>query len=130
MSSLISELLVEAPLLTDGAWGTQLQMRGLGPGECGDAWNLTHPAKVAEVAAAYVEAGSRIILTNTFRSNRVALAAAGLAEKTVDLNRAGAEISLSAATRRSSARERRHGLSLGIIKSNRVVLGINNGDPT
>ena len=44
--SLIGELLARAPVLTDGAWGTQLQARGLAPGECPDAWNLTRPALV------------------------------------------------------------------------------------
>lgn len=94
---LISRLLTGAPIITDGAWGTQLQARGLGPGECPDAWNLTYPERVEAVARAYVEAGSQVILTNTFRANRLALARHGLAEKTVEINRAGAQISRRAA---------------------------------
>ena len=62
---LIEELMAAAPVLTDGAWGTELQARGLEAGEMGDFWNLSHPERVEEVARAYVEAGSRVILTNT-----------------------------------------------------------------
>src|SRR5438046_10359842 len=72
------ELLASGPVLTDGAWGTELQGRGLGVGDCPDHWNLLRPDAVADVARAYVEAGSRVILTNTFRGNRVALSGYGL----------------------------------------------------
>jgi len=84
-------------VLTDGAWGTQLQDRGLQAGECPDAWNLLYPERVEQVARAYVEAGSQVILTNTFRANRLALERYGLAERTADINRAGVEISRRAA---------------------------------
>lgn len=84
-------------VLTDGAWGTQLQAQGLELGEFPDSWNLTHPDRVAAVARAYVEAGSRVILTNTFGANRLRLAEAGWAEQTEAINRAGVEISRSAA---------------------------------
>jgi 5-methyltetrahydrofolate--homocysteine methyltransferase len=93
----IAQLLVGGPVLTDGAWGTQLQERGLQAGECPDAWNLLYPERVEQVARAYVEAGSQVILTNTFRANRLALERYGLAERTADINRAGVEISRRAA---------------------------------
>ena len=83
-------------LITDGAWGTQLQARGLEPGASPDTWNLTHPDRVEAVARAYVEAGSQIILTNTFRANRVAME--GDLEA---INRAGVEISRRAAAGRA-----------------------------
>lgn len=95
--NLIQELLAAGtPVVTDGAWGTQLQARGLEPGACPDEWNLSRPSAVEEVARAYVEAGSRVILTNTFRSNRVTLG-----EKAAELNRAGAAISKRAAAGRA-----------------------------
>ena len=97
MKSLIQQLTAKRPILTDGAWGTELQKLGLAPGEIGDGWNLFHPERVAEVARSYVEAGSAIILTNTFRANRVALAGHELAAKVKELNRAGVEISRRAA---------------------------------
>lgn len=89
--------LAQGPLLTDGAWGTELQARGLTPGDCPDAWNLLHPDRVREVASAYVAAGSQVILTNTFRSNAVTLAGHGIAKQAAALNRAGVEISKDAA---------------------------------
>lgn len=92
-----AELVREAPILLDGAWGTQLQQRGLPVGECSDPWNLTHPERVEEVARSYVEAGSRIILTNTFQANRFSLERMGLADRVREINRAGAEISKQAA---------------------------------
>lgn len=101
MHTLLRQLVAEAPVITDGAWGTQLQARGLPTGDCPDQWNLSHPERVEEVPRAYVEAGSRIVLTNTFRANRLALARYGLADKAEAINRAGAEISLRAAGRRA-----------------------------
>jgi methionine synthase I (cobalamin-dependent) len=89
------------PVLTDGAWGTQLQARGLAVGEMPDLWNLTQPEKVAEVARAYVEAGSQIILTNTFGANRVRLADAGAGEQAAAISEAGARLSREAAAGRA-----------------------------
>jgi methionine synthase I (cobalamin-dependent) len=97
MHILIERLLAGGPVITDGAWGTELQARGLATGEFPDAWNLSHPERVVEVARAYVEAGSRIILTNTFGANRIRLSEAGLEDKAIEINRAGVEISLRAA---------------------------------
>ena len=85
MHPLIQQLVAQGPVLTDGAWGTEFQARGLEAGECPDHWNLTHPDRVEEVARAYVEAGSQVILTNTFRSNRIALERHGLAVHLKDL---------------------------------------------
>jgi methionine synthase I (cobalamin-dependent) len=84
-------------VITDGAWGTEFQKRGMALGEPADGWNLTRPGDVLAVASAYVEAGSRVILTNTFRGNPVALAASGLADSAREINRKGAEISRKAA---------------------------------
>lgn len=93
MNAFLEKLLAEQPVITDGAWGTQIQNLGLEPGGCPDAWNLENPSAIEQVAKSYVDAGSRIILTNTFGANRVALERFGLADQTVAINRAGAEIS-------------------------------------
>ena len=97
MSQLIDHLLSRAPIVTDGAWGTQLQQRGLASGECPDAWNLSHAERVEEVPRAYVEAGSDIVLTNTFRANQLALAGYDLGNRVEAINQAAAAISLCAA---------------------------------
>lgn len=90
-------LLRHTPVLTDGAWGTELARRGLDSSTCPDSWNLLFPERVTEVAEAYVQAGSRIILTNTFRANRIALAGFGLENRAAEINRAGAALSCKAA---------------------------------
>jgi methionine synthase I (cobalamin-dependent) len=92
----LREWLANGLLITDGAWGTQLQARGLPPGANPDTWNLTHPEQVEAVARAYAVAGSQVILTNTFRANAVAMK--GVAETDLDaINRAGVALSRQAA---------------------------------
>jgi len=101
MHKTIEQLVSEGPVLTDGAWGTQLQLRGLGLGESPEAWNLRCPERVNEVASAYVATGSRVILTNTFGANRLRLQEHDLGEELFEINRSGVEISLAAAARRA-----------------------------
>jgi len=96
MNPKLQKLIEHTPVLTDGAWGTQMQARGLGVGEFPDTWNLSHPDKVLEVARAYVAAGSQIILTNTFGANRFRLAEHGAANKLEEINVRGVELSREA----------------------------------
>jgi methionine synthase I (cobalamin-dependent) len=98
MHAFIANLIKDGPVLTDGSWGTQIMKRGLQPRESPDSWNLTHPEKVEEVAQEYVNAGSRVILTNTFGSNRFVLGKFGLADKVAAINIKGVEISKKAAS--------------------------------
>ncbi|MBI3664658.1 MAG: homocysteine S-methyltransferase family protein [Acidobacteria bacterium] len=93
----LEEWIRNGPVLADGAWGTELQRRGLEPGACPDQWNLIRSEAVAEVARSYVKAGSRVILTNTFRANAIALTGYGLGAEAAAMNRAGAAISREAA---------------------------------
>jgi methionine synthase I (cobalamin-dependent) len=74
-----------------------MQKRGLKRGECPDSWNLNHPEQVLAVARQYVDAGSQIILTNTFGGSRLALKKFELGQKTVEINMTGVEISKKAA---------------------------------
>jgi len=97
ISAAIADLIRRGVVITDGAWGTQLQARGLPVGACPDVWNLTHPDLVAQVPAAYVAAGSQVILTNTFRANSLALCDQSVTESVADLNAAGVKISKQAA---------------------------------
>lgn len=99
---MLDRLFAEKSVLTDGAWGTELMARGLGAGECPDVWNLEFPDRVQEIGRAYVEAGSRVIITNTFGANRVALERHGIAHRSREINRAGVAISLRAASGRAS----------------------------
>ena len=56
-------------LFLDGAMGTQLQARGLKPGEVPELWNLTRPDDVRAVHEAYFAAGADIVYANTFGAN-------------------------------------------------------------
>ena len=97
MHALIEQLLKNGPILLDGGWGTELQLRGLEVGLHPDLWNLSHPEKVEDVARSYVEAGSQIILTNTFGSTRFTLTRHGFQDKVAEINQAGVKISKRAA---------------------------------
>lgn len=68
---MLREQLGKKLLFMDGAMGTQLQMQGLKPGELPEAWNLEKPEIVQQIHLNYLEAGSEIILTNTFGANSV-----------------------------------------------------------
>ena len=97
----IDQLIADGPVVTDGAWGTQLQAQGLPSGVCPDQWNLSHPDIVEQVPLSYLEAGSQIVLTNTFRANRISLASYNLADRVVEINREGVRISRRAAGARA-----------------------------
>ncbi len=91
----------KAALVSDGAWGTELAKRGLQPGTVPESWNADRPDAVQAVAAGYVEAGSDIILTNSFGGCRLKLEKVGLADRLPELNRLAAEISKRAAGARA-----------------------------
>ena len=101
MNPLIESLIGRGPVVTDGSWGTQMQKRGLKRGESPDSWNLSHPDLVEEVAQQYVDAGSQIILTNTFGANRLSLSHHELGKKAKEINIAGVQISKKAAGNRA-----------------------------
>ena len=65
-ATLLDRLRREGPLVSDGATGTFLQQHGLEPGGCPEEFNASHPEVVKEMARAYFEAGSDLVLTNSF----------------------------------------------------------------
>jgi methionine synthase I (cobalamin-dependent) len=83
--------------VADGAWGTELQRRGLPPGSPPELWNAERPDAVAEVARGYLDAGADVILTNTFGANRFVLDAHGAGGRVGPLAAAGAALSRQAA---------------------------------
>jgi 5-methyltetrahydrofolate--homocysteine methyltransferase len=84
-------------VIGDGAMGTELQRAGLAIGECGDRWNLEHPARLRAIHDAYIAAGSEAIISNSFGANRWVLARYGLADQVDEINRAAAAIAKQAA---------------------------------
>ncbi len=79
------------PILLDGAMGTMLMDAGLVQGDPPEEWNVTHPDRVRAVHRAYIEAGSRVILTNSFGGTRFRLELHNLEDRVEELNKAAAE---------------------------------------
>lgn len=88
----LTALLLKGPLLADGGMGTSLVERGMTVGACFEALNLDDPELVLEVHRSFVEAGARLVETNTFAANPLALARHGLAGSVRDINQAGVEV--------------------------------------
>ena len=79
-------------LVADGATGTMLHKAGLPHGTAPERWNLENPEAVRALYRAYVEAGSDIILTNTFGGTRLRLESDHLGDKASEINRAAARL--------------------------------------
>ncbi len=62
----LTDLLRTGPFFLDGGMGTLLQAAGLRPGEAPETWSLSHPDVITCIHRAYYEAGSHMVLTNTF----------------------------------------------------------------
>lgn len=81
-------------LLFDGGMGTLLQGKGLKGGERPETWNRLYPERIREVHEAYLEAGARVVTTNTFGATR-----AHLGENAAALMKAGVAIAKEAAAK-------------------------------
>ena len=84
-------------LLADGGMGTGLFALGLATGDSPELWNALHPDRVAAVHQGFVEAGSDLILTNSFGGTRHRLKLHEAQDRVVELNIAAARIARSVA---------------------------------
>lgn len=84
-------------LVSDGAWGTFLQKKGLKPGECPELWCVERPDDVLDVARSYVAAGADMIESDSFGGTCYKLEHYGLQARTAEINEAAARISKQAA---------------------------------
>ncbi len=96
MKKKLLDAIKERPLLGDGAMGTQLMFAGLEQGNCGEAWNLTHPERVLAIQRRYAQAGSDCLLTNTFGGSRIMLNRHSHADDVAAVNAAGVRIAREA----------------------------------
>ncbi len=93
MSDLLQKMLSERPwLLADGATGTNFFAVGLPMGFAPVLWNIEEPGKVRDQYRSFIDAGSDIILTNTFGGTRNRLKLHGAAERVAEINAAGAAL--------------------------------------
>jgi 5-methyltetrahydrofolate--homocysteine methyltransferase len=97
MGKIIDQIKQGKVFVSDGAWGTFLQQKGLKLGECPEEWNLTHADEVFDIAKSYIDAGADMIETNSFGGTIFKVEKYGLTDKVFELNKAAAEISRKAA---------------------------------
>src|SRR5881275_1721606 len=104
-------LLAERILVLDGATGTYLQGRDLGPADfggeayegCNEHLVLTRPDVVRDMHEGYLAAGADLIETDTFGGTRIVLAEYGLETKVREINAAAARLAREACARFETA---------------------------
>lgn len=92
MDKLQSLLASSQTVMADGAMGTMLFEVGLTFGDPPEVWNVAHPELVRGVHRGYLDAGSKLLLTNTFGGNRFRLGMHNLQNRVHELNRTAAII--------------------------------------
>lgn len=97
MSEFEAALATNTILIADGATGTMLQEAGLPAGAAPERWNLENPDAVRTLHRSYINAGSDMILTNTFGGSAIRLKREGLADRAAEVNRAAARLACEVA---------------------------------
>ncbi len=92
MNTFLSLLEEKQVLLTDGATGTNLFALGLQSGDSPEFWNTDHPERVAKHYRSFIDAGSDLVLTNTFGGNSFRLKLHNGESRVAEFNKAAAEI--------------------------------------
>jgi methionine synthase I (cobalamin-dependent) len=90
------ETLRDAPLVADGAMGTQLYANGVLFTTNYDELCLSRPELVKRIHGEYLKAGAQLIESNTFGANRFRLQRFGFAERVREINAAGVALARQA----------------------------------
>jgi 5-methyltetrahydrofolate--homocysteine methyltransferase len=96
----LERLQAGATLVSDGATGTNLQAAGLGLGVPPEEWLFDEPDKISALHCAFVEAGSDIILTDSFGGTRIRLRESKYLDRLAEINKRAVEIARQAANAR------------------------------
>jgi 5-methyltetrahydrofolate--homocysteine methyltransferase len=92
MTETILDLVKERVILLDGGMGTELIKNGFPQGECPESWNVKKPEIVKKIHMSYFDAGSDVVLTNSFGGSKIKLGSHGLEDKCHELNYAAARL--------------------------------------
>ena len=93
LQTTFSRLLAEKPvLIADGGMGTSLFALGMEAGGCPELLNVEDPGMIRAAHKGFLDAGSDIILTNTFGGNARRLALHGLEDRVAELNKAAVSL--------------------------------------
>ena len=101
MSTSLLDHLHSSLLVADGASGTMLYARGVPMEVCFDEINQSQPDLIRQIHEEYVDAGARLIETNTFGANALSLSKYNLEGQAETLNARGVEIARKAAGSRA-----------------------------
>ena len=100
-SQFLERLQAGEVLVADGATGTNLQAAGLKPGASPEEWVFDHPERIVNLHRSFVEAGSDIILTDTFGGTYLRLKDSKYADRAAELNRQAVTLAREAASARA-----------------------------
>jgi 5-methyltetrahydrofolate--homocysteine methyltransferase len=87
-------------LVADGATATNYQQMGMAIGVAPEAWLFEEPAKVMALHRAFIEAGSDVILTDTFGATSLRLRESPYAGRTAEVNHRAAKLAREASSDR------------------------------
>jgi 5-methyltetrahydrofolate--homocysteine methyltransferase len=90
MSDTIFDAIKKRIVLLDGGMGTELIAHGFPQGVCPESWNEENPDVVKKIHQSYFDAGSDVVLTNSFGGSKIKLEAYHLGDRCYELNLAAA----------------------------------------
>jgi 5-methyltetrahydrofolate--homocysteine methyltransferase len=100
MNKFLQRLQEDKVLIADGSTGASLQKMGLKAGTPPEDLVFDAPEMILQLEGAFVQAGSDIILTDTFGGSRILMQKSRYADRVVEVNRRAAELARQTASAR------------------------------
>ena len=101
MNKFLERLQAGETLVADGATGANLQKPGIKPGTPPEELVIDQPELVLQLASAFVNAGSDLILTCTFGGTRLRMKESKYVQRVIEINTRAVELARKAASARS-----------------------------